>query len=277
MKNEDMRLKALYTELYDNSHASAELKGKVRNMTQGKKTVRKSIKVMAILAAAAIALVGGTIVTTASHKNYVGQYVTAYIDGEEIQARYGVWDTIGTHLIECEKNGKTYSAYVEGEFDKDTMTIYFRDMGDYMIASTDPNQQLNLYEDIDKALHAKIEGDMLYTDTSYMYMDVETPDDPEEYAQLLRHQTPYMNSMSLTLDEKDGVKDGVMHHSSKESSAYIITPEGFLVEGLRSKGSFFDDDYSKTMWGLIWGEETWESFQEYENAYRDSDGNLVIE
>jgi hypothetical protein len=84
------------------------------------------------------------------------------------------------YIVEAEKNGKTYTAYIRGEYDKDTMPLYFRDEGKYTIASTDPEQQLNLYEDIDKAPHAKIEDNWLLVDSSFLLDGVETPDDPEE-------------------------------------------------------------------------------------------------
>ncbi len=270
MNNEDKRLQQLYTELYDNTHASAELKGKVRNMSNtSAKRAHKTIKLGAALAAAAIIAVGGTLVTAATHKTYIGQYTTAYVNGEEVQARYGAWENIGTYIVEADMNGKTYTAYVHGDFDESTMPIYFRDEGKYIIASTDPDQQLNLYEDIDKAPHAKIDGGYLLIDDSYVELE-ETPTDPD--GNPLPPRVPYGDSTILSYDMEDGKQDGVLKYDTFDYATFIVSPEGLIIESMRSRGSAMDDDFYATMWGQIWGEETWESWSEYEEAYKDSDG-----
>lgn len=274
MNAQDKKISQLYKETYMSTKASDDFKRKVRNMTEQKNTRKVSMKkIIAVAAAAVIAVTGGVIATSASHKTYIGQYTTAYFNGEEVQARYGVWDNINTYIVEFEGNGKTYTAYIQGDFDKDTMPLYFRDEGKYAVASTDPNQQLNLYDDIDKAPHAWIEDDMLVIDNSYLYED-ETPDYPEGVTDIPRRHT---NQVSLSYDMNDGKKDGVLKYSTFEYDAYIISPEGLIIDTFKSRKSMMDESYYVTEWGLIWGEESEESYEEYMDAYRDSDGNIVIE
>ncbi len=273
MKNEDMKLRQLYTELYDNTHASPELKGKVRTMTEGnKKKVRRSVKATAAIAAAAIAVIGGTLVTAANHKTYIGQYTTAYVNGEEVQARYGAWENIKTYIVEAEMKGKTYTAYIHGDYDRGAMPIYFRDEGKYIVASTNPDQQLNLYDDIDKAPHAKIDGSYLMIDDSYAE-PVETPTDPD--GNPLPPKVPYDYTIQLSFDMDDGKQDGVLKYGTFDYATLIVSPEGLIIESMKSRGSAMDDEFYETTWGYIWGEETWESWNDYAEAYKDSDGVVI--
>ena len=264
MKNQDEKFAKLYKELYSGASASAELKGKVRTMTNStSKKAKISKRVIAALVAAAVVIVGGTIATSATRKNYVGKYTTVYFNGEPVQARYGGWDKSQTYIIEAEKDGKTYAAYIWGEYDKSSMPLYFTTLDDCVVASTDPQQELNLYKDIDKAAHAEIKNDTLYYNRNYLYSETE--------------DHPHISIIPLGSDANDGKKDGVfVYENTKEVESFIITPEGILINTLETPGVLEDDDYSNALWGYLWGEETAETIEEYENAYRDSDGNLFI-
>lgn len=253
--NTDERMKDLFARTYSGIHASDEYSRKVINMAEIKKSkVRTSMKIGAALAAAAILVVGGTVVSTASHKEYKGQYTTAYVNGEAVQARYGIWEKLNEYVVEADYDGYTYSAIIAGDYDEKTQPIYFKDVDNYVIASTDPEQELNLYEDIDKTDIAKIEDDMLITGSYF----TDSPD------------SPCYNAVNLTYyDEIDGKTDGVLEFSRKERIAYVVTPEGFLVEG--SKGKIHWTDFSKTLWGTIWGEEDMSAL----DAFVDSDGVIM--
>ena len=83
--------------------------------------------------------------------------------------------------------------------------------------------------------------------------------------------TRRMNKI-LSYDMEDGKQDGVLKYDTFDYATFIVSPEGLIIESMRSRGSAMDDDFYATMWGQIWGEETWESWSEYEEAYKDSDG-----
>ena len=259
MKKEDEKLQALYTEIYDNTHASDELKGMVRAMTEDKKKrVSTFVKVGAALAAAAIILVGGTVAVTATHKPYKGQYTTVYINGEETRARCGEFDYTNVHVVEAEQDGYTYTVCVRGLFDEKTQPLYIRDVDKHVvIASTDPEQEFNLYDDIDKVSGAHIEDDVLHLDDVY----TETPDKP-------RNENIY-----LEWDMEDGKKDGVLKYSRTDYTTFVVSPEGYLVEASKTKGtySFEENGFYAAVWGFIWGEEDLEVV----DSYTSSDGMII--
>lgn len=259
MDREDKNLQALYTELYDNTHASDELKGMVRTMTEkGKKRVSTVVKAGAALAAAAIILVGGTVAVTATHKPYRGQYTTVYLNGEETKARCGEFDGTNVHIVEAEKDGYTYTVYVRGRFDEKTQQLYIRDVDKHaVIASTDPEQELNLYDDIDKVDGAYIDGDILHIEDVY----TESPDRPSS------------ENISLSFDMEDGVKDGIFKFDRKDYTTYVVSPEGYLIEAMKSKGtlSFEEGGLYAAIWGFIWGEEDFEVV----DGYTSSDGMII--
>lgn len=192
-------------------------------------------------------------------------------------------DSVYKAALSCCKNRADADDAVQNAFlkllktDKDTMPIYFRDEKKYIVASTDPDQQLNLYDDIDKAPHAKIENDWLLIDHSFLLDGVETPDDPDELYRYLAFSEPYSDRINLGCDMDDGIKDGVLKRDIFDYETYVVSPEGLIISAFKSTGTMMDDDEYATIWGLIWGEETQESFEEYIEAYRDSDGSYIVD
>ena len=213
-----------------------------------KKKLPTGAKVGIVIAAAGILVAvgimgGGNISFGDPYAKYVGQYKTVYLNGEPVQARYSSWDTISECVIEADSGGYRYTTYVTGDYDPDKAPLYIRDVDYYAIGSTDPEQQLNLYEDVSKFRGAEFyEDTMEWEDVFHKTTENGTVDEPRS------------NSRSFSADADDGKKDGVITYDKSYHSAYIITPEGYFVETTKSRVRGSDKDNAH-MWGVLWGEE----------------------
>lgn len=121
--NTDKKIKELYSEVFDEMHASDELLRKVKNMTEhkGRKSVRTAIKVAYATAAAAALLVAGNIVAYAATGNSL---ISVILSGGERMPLTEVSD--GVYEGVYEKDGYDYNVVVEGDFTEDD-SVYLID------------------------------------------------------------------------------------------------------------------------------------------------------
>ena len=242
MTNEDKRISELYTELYKNAVPSAEYKRKVRNMTEnGKKATKITIKVFGAVAAAAVILTAGAAIAYAS-KGYThqGVYDNIVVNGEEKKVKYGEYDN-DIRFWSYDENGKNCSVFVYGPFDNENETLYVVDMGDYIIASTDPNPTLNLYDEIDNTPYAKIDEES---------GALSVKGNPAGHNNDLYFKTGFS---FVEDDEKDGEKDGKLTDEDM-TTIYAVLPNGAIVETNKGDVSIDeeDDDMNTNIWDTIW-------------------------
>lgn len=250
MKNEDMKIKSLYENVYDDVCASDELFRKVRSMrnVNAKKSVKRTVKVACALVAAAALTVAGCVVGSAK-RGYKGEYQTVVLNGQETQARYGKLND-HCYTFEATENKTTYSVWFYGDYNKDQDTIYIVDEGDYIVCSTDPNPTLNLYDEIDNAAYATL------FDPNTIKIPVIV--NGEQLNTIL---------LDLTFDERDGARDGLINdkYSFGDSEdffkTFTVTPEGALIQAF--KGPESRGDSMEILWGIIWGEESPDAAVEY--------------
>lgn len=126
--NTDKKIKELYSEVFDEMHASDELLRKVTNMTEhkGKKSVRTAIKIAYAAAAAAVLLVAGNVVAYAA----TGDSLVSVIlrNGERMsltEVSDGVYEGV------YEKDGYDYNIVLEGDFTEND-SVYLIDDSDAM-------------------------------------------------------------------------------------------------------------------------------------------------
>lgn len=209
MNEQDKKIQQLYTEVYDNVHASDDLKGKVTAMKTTKNIKRKIIKTVCVAAAAAVILTAGAMITSAS----MAEYDTIILNGQEEKARFVDFGT-GTRMWECISGNTCYSVYIYGDYDKENNTLYFVDKGDYFLASTDPNPTLNLYTDIDQSSCAEFKEI-----DNEKYLDVTSNDGTME--------------ILFSQDEEDGTADGVFRMDNSTIEAYTLLPNGSVANTMK--------------------------------------------
>lgn len=237
MNEQDKRISRLYKETYGNVQASEEFKEKVINMKEKKYKKGKITKVICALAAAVILVMAGSVIVSASRI----EYDKIIFNGEEKMARYVDFGT-GTRLWECEANDTAYTVWIYGDFDKENNILYFVDHGDYFLASTDPNQTLNLYEDIDKSDVAQ-------------FKEI----DGEKW--LLMTDNVGTQQMLFDEDETDGVADGKYRTDENTVTTYALLPNGVVVETDKRSNLSFTDGIERalgmdrtSMWGDIYNQ-----------------------
>ena len=98
------------------------------------------------------------------------------------------------------------------------------DYGEYFLASTDPNQTLNLYAGIDQSSFADIQ-EM----------------DGEKYLCITDDAG---TTRMLFKDEADGVADGVIHEGENVVETYALLPNGAVVNTVKTEhiGFFYTMD-----------------------------------
>lgn len=221
MKNDDTRIKKLYTEAFDNIHASDELKRKVIEMKDTNNNKRGkiiNIRKIVYISAAVVALVvaGGMIAAKATKGPYEQEETVKIIyNGEEKDAYFHEWneDNVSWRFEVDDREAWIYVTHT-GTVDINT-TMYVVDNGEYMIASDEPEPTLNLYTDIDRSSIAKIvDSDESFYDQKMLVME-----------------TPIgTHSMTLAIDEDDGVADGVSNHGNGCYDVFTVMSDGSIAE-----------------------------------------------
>ena len=251
MNNDDIIISKLYKETYGGAHASAELKGTVRTMTnEGKKRAKVSVKIIcAVAAAAVLATAGGAIAHASKGYRYEGVYDDIIFNGETRKAKYGDFGN-DVRTWQFDDNGASYAIFINGEYDEND-TLYVVDCGDYFLASTDPNPTLNLYDEIDNTDRADlIERDGMTCLAIYR-------NEPNEIS-------PYHSVTGFSFpeaDEADGAKDGKLYLTPGDvnsgTDVYAILPNGSVVETIKEypDGEYAEeeDDQAVDIWNNIWG------------------------
>ena len=221
MKNEDKRIKDLYTEAFDSIHASDELKRKLIEMnetdikTEPKKgkviSMRKFVYITA--AVVALALAGGMVAAKATKGPYEQEETVKIIfNGEEKDAYFHEWsvDTVSWRFEVEDKEAWIYVTHSE-PVDKNTQ-MYVTYNGEYIIASDVPEPTLNLYTDIDRSPIAEIGKDD-YVDQTALIITTEFG----------------TQSMTLAVDEADGTADGVSNHDGTYD-VFTVMSDGSIAE-----------------------------------------------
>ncbi len=211
MEQQDKRISELYTELYGNTHASGEFREKIHALPKKKRKNRTVTKVICGLAAAVIMLIAGSVIVSASRT----EYDTVIINGEEKKARYVDFGT-NVRMWECVMNDTMYSVFIYGDFDRDNETLYFVEHDDYFLASTNPDQTLNLYTDIDKTNNAEIK-------------DI----DGSTYLSIT--DAAGTTNMIFDSDAADGTADGKITRDGDTAETYAILPNGAVVNTIMQK------------------------------------------
>ncbi len=218
MTREDERIKRLYTEAFDNIHASDELRRKVIKMTENtskeKKNISKIRKIAFVAAAAAILVVGGGMIAAHAVRGaYKDETVSRVMfNGEEKEAYFHDFGT-GVGSWRFYEDDMEYSVFMHGNIDIDT-TVYVVDMGSYVMASDVPEPTLNLYTDMEKSPFVEISDDG--------YMIIKTNLDTDR---------PMTERILWTLDAEDGTEDGIAGLGIDDVvSTYTIMSDGTVAE-----------------------------------------------
>lgn len=251
--NTDERMRNLYANGLRGIHVSENFSRKVINMTEkSKKRPYLTMKAVCAVVAAAVLVVVGAVIGSAS-RGYKGEYRTVILNGIETKARYG---QLNDHcwVLETSGNGFSYNIWIYGEFNADNEKLYIEDKGDYVVASTEANPQLNLYDKIGDSPYGE-----LIEENGKIYVRTPVIIDGEEYLP---------TDHDLTGDEYDGEKDGKVDVSymfdDEESSiqTYVVTPNGSIVMSYKGPDTE-SDDAMEILWGIIWGEEDHNAAVEY--------------
>lgn len=243
MTNEDKRISELYTELYSNAVPSAEFKRKVRNMTENsKKATKFTMKMFGVIAAAAVIVVAGAAIASAAKSySHKAVYDTIVVNGVEKKVKYGEYDN-DIRFWSYDENGKSCSVFVYGPYDNENDTLYVVDNGDYIIASTDPNPTLNLYDNIDSTPYAEIDEEN---------GTFSVKGNPSGLDNDLYFKTGFS---FVEEDEKDGEKDGKLIDEEYQET-YTILPSGAVANCIKGDISLDeeDEDMNIELWDNVWG------------------------
>ncbi|MBQ5563731.1 MAG: hypothetical protein IIT39_10135 [Clostridia bacterium] len=232
MEKQDKNFSKLYTEIYENTHADQEFKERVRTMTEKKyKKPRTVVKVVCAFAAALVLVMATGIIASASR----GEYINITVNGEQKKARYGDFGN-NTRLIQYTIGNTTYDTYIHGDFDKDNDKLYLVENDSFYTITTNPDQQLNLYTDIDKSKFAAFKEE---DGTKYLMITDDSGTD-----------TRYFND-----DAADGKEDGVIMDNGKIFETYVLLPNGAVSNTMKVEL----DPLTKLIDGHFW-DEFWENF-----------------
>ena len=165
MRTSEKRMKELDERVFDTVEAPPELAEKVDSVpvTSSRTKAhngRKVYKIAAALAAAVI-LIAATGVAVSANITYRSKYRTVYFNGEKTEARLGTANQPDGYedkvfQISLTRGDKIYMIEVYGDFDPKTDTLYIEERDGYVVASTEPEPRLNLYEDIDRSTYGQI-------------------------------------------------------------------------------------------------------------------------
>lgn len=125
--NTDKKIQELYMDVFNEVHASDELLGKVKAMTETKKTknIHAFVKVLYIAAAAAVLLVASNLIAYAATGETL---LRVFVNGEEQTVTMTEEDGVYTYTLDTGDEDETVEVYLEGDFsDGDVLDIEIKD------------------------------------------------------------------------------------------------------------------------------------------------------